>query len=657
MRHAKVADAQSSSERYDRQLRIWGDGGQLRLRNANILILGSGTTATEALRNLVLPGIGQFVVVDDSRVVLSDVNENFFLSPEDIGDLRCRAIAKRAVELNPAVRGEAWGLSAYEYLLHHARLKACASSESFPLPPVFSFPDGSNGLEMARPPPICAFDVVVSSLMSAEAEEELLRICSQESPASLPFAEECTTELSLSAAPPDVREGRGHARRQVPVVFIGSLGFFGWVRLWAGEYCLVDTKPESSPVDLRIANPFAQLLEFASSFDLDSMADSEHCHVPFIVILIKAVCSLRGLTPREAATAAAEGTLDKVFTFPVESDVRQKIKDTVLRMQRSHDEANFEEALANVYRAVGPVRPSEEVVQIMMTASSLPAPSNTFWGLCRALHKFFMSEKALPVRRLTMDMTADTSSYVALQRVYAQKALEDEQKMRKLVDEELRQHTDGATPPPAPSVEELQCFLKNAANIKVIRYPRASEHTFGSASQKLLAAAAQNLSQSMQEPCAGADADESGQHHIPWFIAVLACKAAADKRGRFPGTLPEVTYPTGEPERKPNDATKTACTPAPNQLLGYDADLASDIAAVTEEVKAIEKILGSKLTVAKEIIEQVVRYRGSEFPTTAALIGAVAAQETIKLVCRQFEPLNNTFLWNGTERRGVTLEI
>ena len=50
------------SERYDRQLRLWGEDGQEKLENTTVCALGAGPTMTETLKNLVLPGIGGFTV-------------------------------------------------------------------------------------------------------------------------------------------------------------------------------------------------------------------------------------------------------------------------------------------------------------------------------------------------------------------------------------------------------------------------------------------------------------------------------------------------------------------------------------------------------------------------------------------------------------------
>lgn len=44
------------TQRYDRQLRLWANSGQTALENARILVVGANPTATQLLKNLVLPG-------------------------------------------------------------------------------------------------------------------------------------------------------------------------------------------------------------------------------------------------------------------------------------------------------------------------------------------------------------------------------------------------------------------------------------------------------------------------------------------------------------------------------------------------------------------------------------------------------------------------
>ena len=64
----ETAPRPAPSKRYDRQLRVWGPHGQEALGQSTVAVLGSGPAAAEALKNLVLGGIGSFVVIDDAVV-------------------------------------------------------------------------------------------------------------------------------------------------------------------------------------------------------------------------------------------------------------------------------------------------------------------------------------------------------------------------------------------------------------------------------------------------------------------------------------------------------------------------------------------------------------------------------------------------------------
>uniref|UniRef100_A0A3Q2UUR0 NEDD8-activating enzyme E1 regulatory subunit n=1 Tax=Haplochromis burtoni TaxID=8153 RepID=A0A3Q2UUR0_HAPBU len=75
----------SKEQKYDRQLRLWGDHGQETLENAHVCLINATATGTEILKNLVLPGIGAFTIVDGHTVTGEDVGNNFFLSKDSIG--------------------------------------------------------------------------------------------------------------------------------------------------------------------------------------------------------------------------------------------------------------------------------------------------------------------------------------------------------------------------------------------------------------------------------------------------------------------------------------------------------------------------------------------------------------------------------------------
>ena len=94
------------AQRYDRQLRLWGQFGQTALEASHILVVNATATAASILKNLVLPGIGSFTLLDDKPVTAADLGNNFFLSPGDSLEGSCRAyeVSKYLSELNDGVK-------------------------------------------------------------------------------------------------------------------------------------------------------------------------------------------------------------------------------------------------------------------------------------------------------------------------------------------------------------------------------------------------------------------------------------------------------------------------------------------------------------------------------------------------------------------------
>eukprot|EP01036_Dinobryon_divergens_P035772 gene35772-46415_t len=95
----------SSNEKYDRQLRLWGPNGQRCLAESHVLLINATAAGTETLKNLVLPGVGKFTVIDDEIVTQSDTGGNFFVSVDQIGLPRAQAVTELLCEMNPDVIG------------------------------------------------------------------------------------------------------------------------------------------------------------------------------------------------------------------------------------------------------------------------------------------------------------------------------------------------------------------------------------------------------------------------------------------------------------------------------------------------------------------------------------------------------------------------
>lgn len=56
-----------------------------RMRNATILVVRLKGTATEAVKNMVLAGIGKLVIVDGEEVTEEDLGAGFLFRDEDVG--------------------------------------------------------------------------------------------------------------------------------------------------------------------------------------------------------------------------------------------------------------------------------------------------------------------------------------------------------------------------------------------------------------------------------------------------------------------------------------------------------------------------------------------------------------------------------------------
>ncbi|CAL4928090.1 unnamed protein product [Urochloa decumbens] len=209
--------------KYDRQLRIWGDQGQTALEKASICLLNCGPTGTEALKNLVLGGIGSVTVVDGSKVEASDLGNNFLLDEGCLGQPRAKSICSFLQELNDAVKAK---------FVEETPATLIDNNPSF-----FS-----------------QFTVVIATQLPESSLLKLDDICRK-------------ADILLVAA--------------------RSYGLTGLVRVSVKEHCVIESKPDHFLDDLRLHNPWAELKQFAKSIDINDKDPVVHKHTPYIVILVR----------------------------------------------------------------------------------------------------------------------------------------------------------------------------------------------------------------------------------------------------------------------------------------------------------------------------------------------------------------------------------
>ncbi|CAG8779612.1 18561_t:CDS:2, partial [Racocetra fulgida] len=109
--------------------------------------------------------------------------------------------------------------------------------------------------------------------------------------------------------------------------------------------------------------------------------------------------------------------------LPSTSAEKKQFKQLIENGRRNADEENFNEALANAWRAFTPTKVTSQVQEIFNDpeCESITANSSSFWIITRAIRDFVTNEGQglLPLAGAVPDMKADTSTYVTLQTVYA----------------------------------------------------------------------------------------------------------------------------------------------------------------------------------------------------------------------------------------------
>ncbi|CAE6393145.1 unnamed protein product [Rhizoctonia solani] len=98
-----VSITEDEAALYDRQIRLWGLDAQQRMRNATVLVVRLKGVATEAIKNIVLAGIGKLIIVDEEEVKETDLGCGFFFSEDSVGQRRVEAAKPRIQSLNPLV--------------------------------------------------------------------------------------------------------------------------------------------------------------------------------------------------------------------------------------------------------------------------------------------------------------------------------------------------------------------------------------------------------------------------------------------------------------------------------------------------------------------------------------------------------------------------
>ena len=200
----ELDESNQKRRRYDRQLRLWGEHGQAAMEDCSICMINGTGTGTETLKNLVLPGIGSFTVVDGGDVTERDLGNNFFLEQASLGKKRAECATELLMELNEHVSGSFVNEDITEVLA-------------------------------TRPDFLASFSLVVATQMKQAALLQVTAAC---------------------------------AARKLPLLVVHTYGFLGYLRLDLGEHQARAARPQRGSPPARVRWPRVLLLAlFASRRD------------------------------------------------------------------------------------------------------------------------------------------------------------------------------------------------------------------------------------------------------------------------------------------------------------------------------------------------------------------------------------------------------
>lgn len=529
----KSPEQTEKTKQYDRQLRLWGDHGQLALENGHVCLINATAMGTEALKSIVLPGIGSITIIDDKTVNDDDIGSNFFLEHSSNNLNRGSEALRLLLELNPAVQGHA----------------------------VQEPPDQ---ILRENPDFFKSFSVIIATSLEDKTIQNLARHL---------------WEIN------------------VPFILCRSVGFLGSFRIQIKEHAVIETHPDNEQTDLRLDVPFPALAEYLDSFDIDTVELKDHGHIPWIVILYKAVQKWQLSNPN---------------CWPMSRKQKNEIKSIIEEFIRKDEngvpinEENFEEALKAVNTALVPTFLSKNAQELIYSsaATNLTKDSSTFWIMCSALRSFIEAEGKgkLPLKGVLPDMTASTEHYIKLQNIYrAQATMEAEIIYRKVQQIVTQLHCENI------SESEVKLFCRHAHDLYLLKGSNiATEHELGSS-------VAAYIARYLEEP------DVMMVH----YILLRAAEIFRSEHCRAPGDW--------EPE--------------------------GDIAMLKTCVNKILSDISCSPFPKDDHVHEMCRYGGAEIHSVSAFLGGCVAHEAIKIVTKQYKPVNNTFIYDGATTNTTTFTL
>ena len=421
----------------------------------------------------------------------------------------------------------------------------------------------------------------------------------------------------------------------IPLFYIHCQGFFSHfsVQLPA-QFPIVDTHPDpASTQDLRLLNPWPELFEFLEqkTKHLDQLSDHDHGHVPYLLLLLYFLNVWKASHDGRFPTNYSE---KKEFKVLVESGARTNNSDG--------GEENFDEAAAAVLKTLNPPSISSGLREVFEAddCQNLKPTAADFWVIANAIQRFHTTHNGiLPLPGALPDMKAQSSDYIQLQNIYKARARSDLAEITRTIrnsEQEL-----GRT----PSIEQaaIEAFCKGAQFVKLIhgRPIRVAKST----AEIDWSDRAKTLSQELQNP----------DSLLPIYFAFLALDRYQDDIDR----IQKLRKPADDQQF--NDiiisrVVSGAVPPLPT--FAESAHFSTPAVDPEHDPKPWPRFDTPEAQIAFEnVVKELDRADGGELHNVAALTGGMVAQEVIKVITKQYVPVDNTCVFDGIASKTAVFKI
>lgn len=241
----------------------------------------------------------------------------------------------------------------------------------------------------------------------------------------------------------------------------------------------------------------------------------------------------------------------------------------------------------------------------MTSRNTLQFQSSKFWILVRAIRDFekFEGNGYLPLPGILPDMTAETSSYINLQNVYRNQAMHDADIVFRRAQDILQEIN---LPSELISERDARLFCRESATISVINGTKIADEY-----------------DKCYKPTNIANGLEVDENLMSFYIAIRAMERFQIEHGSFPG----------------------------------ECQIESDATWLKSHIAKLLAEWGISIPFNDDLGYEICRYGGVEVHSVSAFIAGCVAQEVIKLITKQYIPLNNTFIYNAITSETAVFEL